>query len=220
MGADTYRLGPFEFAAQSENCDGQEPLKLTYLAEGRLEEFLLHPKDHALALIRFVCPKIDAARIQLPRDDASWHWTTSADPPENMSIYFAPTTRRLCGPDTLAPSAETYVSVSRGHVFIGRSAVKSYLEAWLKFLGIDDALTEFDFGTPSSGIEFRAGAIGGQMFLSDDVMAQDLMRFSGLDRALNYVSDLVELDLDSAPQEQCGVFEDGIYINLSPHSES
>jgi hypothetical protein len=213
------RLGPFRFAAQSENCDGEESLKLTYLAEGRLEEFLLHPKKHVLPLIQFVCPKIDASRIRLPRDDASWHWSRSADPPEKMRIYFAPTTCRLYGSAALPPSEEAYVSVSRSHVFIGRSIVKLYLEAWLDSLGIDDAVAEFDFGTPSSGVEFTAGAIGGQMFLSDEVMAEDLMRFAGLDQALSYVSSLVKLDLDSAPQDHCGVFEDGIYISLSRHSE-
>lgn len=213
------RLAPFRFAAQSESCHGQEPLRLTYLGEGRLEEFLLQPKEHTLAMIRFVCPGIDASRIQLPRDDAHWHWTTTAEPPEKMRVYFAPTTRRLRGAGSLPPSDEAYVSVSRGHVFIGRSVVKSYLEAWLASLGIDEAVTEFDFGTPSSDIEFTAGAIGGQTYLSDQVMAEDLIRFAGLDRALAYVSAFVQLDLDSMGREGGGIDEEGIYIHLSPADE-
>jgi hypothetical protein len=208
------RLGPFRFAAQGENRDGREPLRLTYLGPGRLEEFVLDPREHALAMIQFICPKIDAARIQLPRDDASWHWTASADPPEDMRIYFAPATRRLSGSATLSPCEDAYVSVSRGHVFVGRSAVKSYLEAWLSRLGIGDAVTQFEFGTPSGGIEFRAGAIGGEMFLCDEVLAEDLLRFAGLDRALNYVGNLVALDLGSVAQDRSGVYADGIYINL------
>jgi hypothetical protein len=208
------RLGPFQFAAQGENCDGQEPLKLTYLGAGRLEEFLLHPEQHARAMIQFVCPKIDGSRIQLPRDDASWHWTRSADLPQKMRIYFAPATRRLSGAVEPCACEDAYVSVSRGHVFIGRPVVRSYVEAWLKSLGVDDAVTEFDFGTPSSGIEFRAGAVGGQMFLSDEVLAEDLMHFAGLDRALGHVSDLVELDLGSVKQGKSGIYEDGVYISL------
>ncbi len=214
------RLGPFRFAVQSEDCDGQEPLKTTYIGDGRLEEFLLHPEEHALAMIRFVCPGIDTSRVHLPRDDASWHWTTSADPAELMRIYFEPTIRSLHG--SVAPPPlpqEAYVSVSRSHVFIGRSVVRAYLKAWLEFLGIHEDVAEFDFGTPSSGIEFAAGAIGGQMFLSDDVMAEDLMRFAGLDTALGHVSDLVELDMDSSAEDDSGIYEDGVYIKLAERVE-
>jgi hypothetical protein len=209
------RLGPFEFSAQGENRDGQEPLRLTYVGAGRLEEVLLEPKQHALGLIRHVCPNIDASRIQLPRDDASWHWTTSAERPEPMRVYFAPTTRRLSSISPPIPSEEAYVSVSRGHVFIGRRVVQSYLEAWLASLGISDPLAEFDFGTPSGEVEFRAGAVGGQLSLSDDVLAEDIMRFAGLEKPLGYVSELVELDLRSAGEDGSGVYDDGIYIHLS-----
>ena len=209
------RLGPFRFAAQPENCDGQEPLQVTYVGEGRLEQYALCPKEHALAMIRFVCPGIDTSRIHLPRDDASWHWGMSADQPEKMRIYFAPTTRSLYDSIVAPPSEEAYVSVSRGHVFLGRAVVESYLKAWLEFLGIEAAAIDCDVGTPSAGVEFTAGAVGGQMFLCDEVMAEDLMRFARLDTALTHVSNLVELDMDSAGQDDSGIYEDGIYIKLS-----
>ena len=213
------RLGPFKFHEQSENSDGQQPLKLTYCGEGRLEEFLLHPRDHVLDMIRFACPQIKTSRIRLPQDDAKWYWSPSADPPEPMRIYFEPTTRSLCGSDSLPPSPEAYVSVSRRHVFIGRSIVESYLKAWFESLGIDEAGAQFEFDTPSGGIEFTASAVGGQMFLSDDVIAGELIRYAGVDRPLSYVRDWVELDLDSAPQDKCGIHRDGVYIQLSERVE-
>ena len=52
-------LGAFEFSGQAENRDGREPLRLTYLGDGRLEEYPLFPEDHALAMICLVCPGID-----------------------------------------------------------------------------------------------------------------------------------------------------------------
>jgi hypothetical protein len=57
------------------------------------------------------------------------------------------------------------------------------------------------------------------MFLSDDVIARELIRFAGLERPLAHVSDWVRLDLDSEPQEKCGVHEDGVYIQLVQRAE-
>ena len=67
-------LAPFRFASQAANSDGREPLVLTYVGEGRVEEYPLCPKEHALPMIQFVCPGVVASRIRLPQDDASWHW--------------------------------------------------------------------------------------------------------------------------------------------------
>lgn len=64
-------LAPFTFASQAPPRDGREPLVLTYVGDGRLEELPLEPKEHALGLIRLVAPGVDVARVQLPRDDAS-----------------------------------------------------------------------------------------------------------------------------------------------------
>jgi len=38
------RLAALCFAAQAANCDGREPLVLTYVGEGRREEFSLAPE--------------------------------------------------------------------------------------------------------------------------------------------------------------------------------
>ena len=207
------RLAPFRFDAQACNGDGQEPLLLTYSGEGRIEEYSLDPEQHVLSMIRSVCPKIDESRIQLPRDDACWHWTNSGEADEKMRIYFGPTTEVLHGSTTPVRSEEAYVSVSRGHAFVGRTVVESYLKTWLARLGIEAEEIRCDFETPSAGIEFAAGAVGGQMFLDDDVVAEDLMRFAGLDRAMARVKDFVEIDLDA--WGDCGVCRDGIYISLS-----
>ncbi|OHB83788.1 MAG: hypothetical protein A2V98_18785 [Planctomycetes bacterium RBG_16_64_12] len=212
------RLGPFRFSGQSPNADGQEPLKLTYCGEGRLEEFSLPPEDHVLDMIRFACPRIRTSRIRLPRDDARWYWNPSADPPEPMRIYFEPTTRSLYG-STPRPAPESYVSVSRRQVFIGRAVVEAYLRAWFESLGIEEETIEFQFDTPSAGVEFAASGVGGQMFLSDEVMARELIRFAGLERPLSHVSDWVELDLNSAAQNEGGVHADGVYIQLSKRVE-
>ncbi len=209
------RLRPFQFSWQSTNCDGQEPLMVIYEGGGRLEEYALHPEEHTLPMIRSVCPRIDTSRIQLPRDDARWHWTTSDEPPQRMRIYFAPTTHSLCRSGPAAPSQRAYVSVSRGHVFIDRTSVESYLKAWLDCLGIDPAAFTLDFDTPSGDVAFATDAVGGQMFLDDDVIAHDLVRFAGLEPALMHVDRFAEVDMDSDASEKCGIYEDGVYIHLA-----
>jgi hypothetical protein len=207
-------LKPFSFASQVPNGDGQEPLVLTYLGEGRLEEYRLYPKDHALAMIRFVCPGVVASRVQLPRDDASWHWDP-AEPGAGMRVYFAPTSQVLNQRVGQAPAQDAYVSVSRRHVFIGRAVAEAYLRAWLRRLGLDDAGARLDFTAPSAAIEFAAGPVGGEMFLDDEVSTRDLLQAAGLDVALAQLGEYVQLAFDTFPREGCGVLADGIYIPLA-----
>lgn len=209
------RLGPFEFSSQVANSDGLEPLEVTYVGEGRLENFSMEPAEHALGMIQSVCPGIDTSRIRLPRNDASWFWTAAEQASRAMRVYFSPTAQTLNASGGGPPSPQGYVSVSAGHVFIPQSVVEAYIGAWLKQLGIGRQDVDFEFGTPSGCIEFTADAVGGEMCLDDEVVAEDLMRFSGLDRALADVSDFAQVDLESAATGKCGVFEDGIYISLS-----
>ncbi len=208
------RLAPLRFAAQATNCDGHEPLVLTYLGEGRREELSLAPEEHSLGLIQWVCPGICAARLQLPRDDAQWHWKT-AEPADAMRIFFAPATEVLADGGVRPAAADAYVSVSQSRIFVGRATVAAYLQAWLAHLGLPAAVPSLDFSTPSAGIEFVAGALAGQLFLGERAVLEDLVRFAGLEPILRHVADLVALDADAPFQKNCGIFEDGVYIHLA-----
>ena len=212
------RLEPFRFADQPANCDGREPLTVVYAADGRLEEYRLYPEQHLLPLIRFVCPSIDPARLQLPKDDSSWHWTRSDGSGESMRVFFEPTTRVLGNDETGPPAKASYVSVSRGHVFIDRATVESYIKACLLRLGIESEEAGFDFDTPSGAIDFTAGPIAGQMLLDGDVVAGDLIRFAGLTPAMAHVSNLTQL-APHTRDDECGAHENGVYLRLSETAE-
>jgi hypothetical protein len=208
------RLAALRFATQATNCDGHEPLVLTYLGEGRREEFSLAPEEHALGLIQWVCPGICTTRLQLPRDDAQWHWK-AAEAADVMRIYFAPATEVLADGGVRPAAADAYVSVSRSRIFVGRATVEAYLQAWLAHLGLPAAVPSLDFSTPSAGIEFAAAALAGQLFLDDRAALEDLVRFAGLEPILRHVADLAALDVDAPFQENCGIFEDGVYVHLA-----
>ncbi len=212
------RLSPFDFSAQPENCDGEEPLKLVYVGEGRLEEYLLDPDEHALPLIRSVCPGICDSRLHLPQDDARWSWAAveGADSQEasyRMRIFFAPAAQSLSCRRSARRSAEAngYVSVSRGHVFVGRPMVEAYVETWLEFLSIEAPSLAYDFDMDDSQIEFSGETIGGQVFFGDDVLAKDLIRFADLDIPLQDAGRQTDIEIAEAGD----VSEEGIYIPLS-----
>jgi hypothetical protein len=207
------QLAPVRFDQQPKNSDGREPLVLTYVGPGRLEEYALLPRDHALPMISSVCPGIVASRIRVPEDDAHWVWNADGDG-SSMRIYFAPA-RPLLGPAASpASDAQAYVSVSRGHVFIARGLVEAYLQAWLQRLGIEETVARFDFPTPSGEVEFLAGSVGGQLTLDGLDQAQDLARFAGLGPALGEIREFAQPDLDAGDQGRCGIFEDGVYFPL------
>jgi hypothetical protein len=209
------QLQPFRFASQVANSDGREPLVLTYVGEARLEEFRLGPKEHALAMIRSVCPGIDGSLVQLPQDDAAWHWSPTAESPGTMRVYFGPTQQALTDRIGRPVAQDAYVSVSRGQVFIGRPVAEAYVRAWLRRLGLDDSGASFDFGAPSAAIEFVSGPVGGQVFLDDEVSIRDLLQFAGLDAILAQLGQFVRLGLDAPHQNGSGVLADGIHIQLA-----
>jgi hypothetical protein len=207
------QLAPVDFHRQPKNSDGREPLVLTYVGQGRLEDYPLFPCDHALPMILSACAGIVASRIRVPEDDAHWVWNANCDG-SPMRIYFAPA-RPLLGP-AVAPASDprAYVSVSRGHVFIARPAVEAYVQAWLQRLGIRETATRFDFPTPSGEVEFLAGSVGGQLTLDGLEQAQDLAQFAGLGPALGEIREFAKPDLDASDQARCGIFEDGVYFPL------
>jgi len=145
-------LEPFSFRAQATNRDGHESLELSYRGEGRLEHYRLLPEDHALALVGAVCAGINTSRIHLPRDDARWHWTAGPEDEPRMRIYFAPTAQTLPEMPAAHPAEDAYVSVSRGHVFIGPPVVEAYVAAWLARLGIESEPPRCEFDTPGGGV--------------------------------------------------------------------
>ena len=212
-------LAPVRFDQQPKNSDGREPLVLTYVGRGRLEEYPLLPRDHALPMILSVGEGIVASRICVPKDDAHWVWNAD-DNGLPMRIYFAPA-RPLLGSAASpavasADDQQAYVSISRGHVFIARPWVEAYVQAWLQRLGSQETVTRFDFPTPSGEVEFLAGSVGGQMTLESLEQAQDLAQFAGLGPALDAVREFAKPDLDANDQARCGIFEDGVYFPLTP----
>jgi len=208
-------LEPFSFCAQATNRDGHEPLELSYRGEGRLEHYRLLPEDHALALVGAVCAGINTSRIHLPRDDARWHWTAGPDDEPQMRIYFAPTAQTLPEMPTAHPADDAYVSVSRGHVFIGRRVVRSYLETWLARLGLEGESITCDFDPPGGGVEFTGEHVGGELLLADETATRDLVRFAGLQPALDEVREFARLDLDDAAGDLCERSDEGVTLRLS-----
>lgn len=207
-------LAPFRFRDQAASADGQEPLRLVYSGEGRLEEHLLWPREHALGLLCRVCPGIKTSKIRLPQDDARWHWDPAAADPR-MRIYFEPATRLLYPQPIHQPRQLGYVSVTRGHLFVAREAVEGYLRMRLETLGIDAAAADYSFDTALGGVHFSTLAAGGQMLLGDQEMAEELIRFAGIERALAEVGEWAELDLDRVSQQAPAVRADGVYLQLA-----
>jgi len=213
------RLEPFRFAAQSPNREGREPLKLIYAGQGRVEDYFLKPEEHATAMIEAVCPGMDVSAIRVPEDDATWSWAAGGDQGPSLRIYFSPRTPAL-GIEGDAPSTdEAYVSLSRGHIFLGRAMVEAYVEAWLGQLKIAAEAVRFEFSQASAGVDFVAAHFGGQLLLDDEAMVDDLLRFVGLSEALRGVVALAQGGCEPKLAEGCEIGEQGLYLNLSVEAE-
>ena len=186
-------LTPFSFASQGLNRDGLAELTLTYEGPGRVEDVRLAPAEHALDMIRFLCASIDPTKIGFSEGDAVWHWPAPSELSseekngvERMRIYFTPTEERLnAAAQDFSPS-EAYVSLTRAGVFIGRSIVERYVNAWLQRLGLKNAeaaIPAWENGT-SGGVRFVLAPLGGELLVDSEPMIADLLQFAGLDGPL------------------------------------
>jgi len=131
-----------------------------------------------------------------------------------MRVYFAPTTAALGLRSADAPAERAYVSVSRGHVFLGRSVIEDYLRAWLGRLGLNGDALQVELGTASGAVEVSAGPIGGQMLL-DDVTIEDLLRFARLDAILAQLGEFVALSADPHAGHGAAIVPEGIRVPLA-----
>jgi hypothetical protein len=208
-------LAPLDISRQSPVQEGREPLVLTYTGEGRLEQYALDSREHALGLIRFLCPGGDTSRLQIPQDDAVWLWPAPGDG-HALRVYFSATAQVLHRSLDAPVGQQAFVSVSRLTAFVGRGIVESYLRAWLAHLNITQDGLIVSLGKSSGEVEFQAGAVAGQLQVDDPVSAADLLRFAGLDRRLAELAELVELDFSPPAAESCGVRDDGVYLRLTP----
>jgi hypothetical protein len=213
------QLQGVQFSTQAVHRTGREPLVLQYRGAGRLEEYRLEPQPHALGLIRFLCPQAQSARLQLPQDDANWFWPPPGESQQTMRIYFSPAASVLGQSRDRPAASEAYVSVSRGHVFIGPDILQAYLDAWLRHLGLPVEPLELQCDSASGGIEFSTQRLGGQLFVDTVAMAEDLLRFAGLAPALADVEAVARLDLQQPHDGRCGVFPDGLYLPLICNKE-
>ncbi len=217
------RRAPLRFSEQPPNIDGRQPLTITYLGEGRIEEFAVYPEKHAFELLRSVCPRLDLNSVRISSQESIWNWSvenrleikpTSAELPQPflMRLYFEPNNDSLAVdfPPRFDPRS-CHISVSRRELLIGRSVLQAYCAAWIERLEGTECRTLPKLQTLSGGVVFQGERIGGEFLLEDDGPFRDLLRFTGLERALKDVAELVSLDLENA---EIDVDDDGFRFRL------
>lgn len=216
---------PFRFDLQEDNVDGREPLLVTYLGEGRLEEYRLKPEEHAFGLLKSILPDLDASAIRFSPSGPIWSRgpgrtiSTDSDSLTNISglrVFFETTFSGIDETDTpqFAPP-EAYVSVSRQELFISRSTLARYLAAWMDRIAgkneDEEAIAKPELQLVGGGYSFQGLQLGGEFLLQNDIVFQDLLRFSGLSRALEEIRHLARLDMEAGETE---ISDDGIRLTL------
>ncbi len=218
---------PFRFDIQSPTVTGREPLVVTYLGEGRLEEYRLKPEEHAGGLLKSILPSLDETNIRFSPDGPVWSrnpgLTISSDPDsmtqiDGLRIFFETTFTTIDETDTqqFAPP-EAYVSVSRQELFLSKNTLARYLAAWMSRIAgrcdNDDHPAKPELQIIGGGYSFQSVQLGGEFLPENDAVFQDLLRFSGLRRALDAIGGMVRLDMETGDTE---ISEEGLRLSLLP----
>lgn len=221
---------PFRFGEQASNVDGLQPLKISYVGEGRYEEFFIHPEKHASPILQSVCPNSDPERIRFRQGETLWRWSSdfwngrddklesAEQQPTLMRIYFESVAQTL--PDDIFhrfDPKQCYVSVTRMEIFLSKEVIREYFSAWLNLLENNsyekrsDVLPEIE--AIAGGFVFHGHRLGGEFVLQDNETLRDMFRFCGLAKSLDELSSLVRPDLD-APETE--ISDDGLRFRLVP----
>lgn len=224
---------PLEAEQQPQNVNGREAIRLLYSGEGRLEEVLLDPDTHAMAILTSLPCKINPDRIVLP-SDAVWTWEkdkTSADRSFVINLYFKPKEDFLdCESEQIFSSRDAYASVSLRRLFIGNEVIRKYiLKRIQKILAPDSSLladhafdndknagkntdeVSFNFVRAVDGYRFQFHGLAGELIFDSADIIRDIVRFARVERSLGYISDIVRVDWKKCCPENTA---DGFFFDL------
>ncbi len=218
------RRSPIRFAEQPLTDDPQQPIILTYTGDGRMEEFAVHPKKHAVGLLQSVVSQLDAQTVRIVEDEPIWKWSvdyrnefTEFDPTAGpaMRLYFEPIclTLPVVFPERFDAKI-CYVSVSRRELFIGLPVLQAFCGAWIDHLERKSNRDRHEHPvvkTVSGGIVFQGDRIGGEFLLEDDEPFRNLLRFTGLDRSLKEIAEIAVLDWE---RSETDIDDDGVRFRL------
>ncbi|MBR4834074.1 MAG: hypothetical protein IKU86_07070 [Thermoguttaceae bacterium] len=144
------KLLPFSLSEQVESASGREPLTLTYVGDGRLEELTLEPERDAAPLIASLDLGVNVEKIRIASAGPCWTWndfgpshpfyarpldstpsaaeTNDAESRRFLRVYFEPKEERF-RQELKFDACDAYVSVSRREIFFSWRVLRAYLEA-------------------------------------------------------------------------------------------
>jgi TIR domain. len=205
------RWDPFRYAEQS-NSVGRAPLVRNFLCpDGRRDSVTLEPEIHVLPIAQLACPTLAIDRLGLSEDDALWLGNAAGVHDNVGCFYFEPKEPFKINNVPQSISRNAVIVWKHRELFITIEGVRQYLDHWMQELGIPSDKLQIDFEGPSYGVQFSCSQIEGQFFPYDDDVATHLVSFFGLGGS----GLLDNLDLDATSQNNCGVFSDGIHIDLT-----
>ncbi len=154
------KLRPFSLSEQVESASGREPLTLSYVGDGRLEELTLEPERDAAPLIASLDLGVNVEKIRIATSGPCWTWndfgpshpfyarpldseisndeTSDAESRRFLRVYFEPKETRFRS-ELKFDAQDAYVSVSRREIFFSWRVLRAYLEARCLDLLADDA---------------------------------------------------------------------------------
>lgn len=204
------KLERISFESQNQGASRCEPLRLRYSLPGRVEDFFLNPREHAIPLLKTAYPKIESRYVRLLDDSPIWRFRK-----DQMLIYF--TSCETClepSPEALA-STESFISISRHQVYLAISTFRQYVEEMYLQMGIElptDAKICWDDSV--GGIRYVASPISIQLEISDEKSLNDIMNFANLLALLDQVNPWAGLDFEEIQNNTVQISESGITFPL------
>jgi len=227
------QLVPFRFASQPPDRNSDQSLVLTYTAPGRIEEFELEGKDHAIDLLCYTCTELKREQIKPPEKGALWSWpsayhhelfgnqdqeTENAEKIENndknkiMRVFFEPVEPVLgVSSPVPIPPEKAHLSISRKELFFHREVIIAYFCSRIASLGVSLKADDVQLSLTPLGFLCSSSTICWEWGPEPDRIFHDIVHFADLGHWLKMFQKLISPVLGSF---ETSISENGLSIRI------
>lgn len=176
------------------NGAGKQPLVLTYSLPGRVEDYEMHPEEHAFPMILHHFPCFVPENAQFCEGVPFWTWSK-----EEITINIQPKEIDSEPSDEIVSTQDAYVSISRREVFISFEMIQEFLTLQLARLGLDLKNPQpLRWDVSRNALIYQGEGISFTWIISEPNAFDPLLHFLNLDRIIKSISGEFRFSIEEA----------------------
>ncbi|MCR5163358.1 MAG: hypothetical protein K6C40_04995 [Thermoguttaceae bacterium] len=191
---ENMRLDKVGLDTDFTNGVGNQPLIFTYSLPGRVEDYDMHPEEHAFPMIASRHPDFIPENAQFCQGVPLWSWDS-----EKIVINIQPKELDCEPTGEIVDTEDAYVSISRRQVFISFDMIQEFLTLQLAGLGLNLKEVEpITWDVSRNAFICKSGPVSITWVISEPDAFAPLLHFLRLDKMIQSISGEYRFSIEEA----------------------